>query len=1371
MIRNDHSNDQQNDQNDQRQATGSAPVDIATAAPETGLRSLPAIRWLLLAGALVAGVSVYRLVQSQWSLMPVSAQYLILVAGALAIFGAGVVTRRRLRLPVAGSALLLLFTALLPVLSWGAERLRLLASPVGWIAFAAGSAALLAAAFRLLRGGLGYRGAVYPYSLAVMLAAAPVLPAAAASWVGWELGDLFYVVAALVLGMHLLAGGLDAARALAGRRGRDPGLDGCRGREPETPPEHQAWHLVPILLLAASYAGTMVLLDPSSPYLGLPVGLLGLALAAAGHREGRRPRRADGEATAAEASRRPPAALALIAAGAALVVAAVPLALRDPSLRCLALVAPCAAVLFLGWSLAEISPGAHLLGIEAAYLGAHLLPRLWPGGANWLSRQAAGLLGANPFGPAPYVCGDLGFVAALLALGFWLRRQVHRPTGAHDPDAAAAGWERLQAAHALLCALHLGGLAAMALGDPQAAHRLLAPALALAAGGVLATRRLELLVAAQAVLAAATLAVGRALLPPPDGHGDLVTAGTLTLLAGVLAALAAIGGGLEAPLATLTGRGAEAVRLALALPTAALALLSGCTAYLLLVAENRALDGVALALCGGALLLAGSRLRALQLLAAGALAVSLGVHLGVAKAAGDSSAWLPVATQALLAVSWMGVRLTRRAPAAAGPHRLEHWVANGSLIAHAALGLVWLQAALAGRAHGAWGVPVEPLVLPLAGCALLTSGIPSRRRLVLGLGGIAAWPACQLLAGGGWTDWSTSWLTALVATAPALALLIAARRELARALTLWTADWQPAAAALSLPSPQPPPSESAATAPSLALSSRQPPSPECAAAAAPALALPSRQTPPLECEATSAAVRLALGDLLRTWCGLAVASCLLFAGAQALLLAVTAVALAWLAGMALDGRGWAAALPLGLLLPALLQLAVQLPMGRAGMAPLASGGPPRLLLLVLASRRFALLPAAAAFAWGWTALAGALGRHRPPQEREPLLAVEQILEVGTAAGLLNAFLVRPALSLPGHLLLAAVAAAWAVHHLAGAVSAARQACSVDRASAPEAGAAPGTTLEIGAVLGAAPAAGAAPATAGAGGFAVVPGAARQDAWLMQAWLALGLLHGYTAGWLHFGSWAGPYVLLAAGAGLYVAGALCARSLVLRALAEPWRHGGLLLPAAGGSLALARVWGGAVPVWEPALAAFLVSAWYFAVTARESRRWVPALASAVFLGGALLAVLVRAGLGRELYFLAPGVTLLALAWLLRSELGPAWTRHLAAAGAACVYATPVVALSDQVSWIWLAALAVLTLAFGSASFAIRSRSLLLVSTAALLADLGFFVFKIGTTAPMLLWVFGLVVGLGMMLAAAYLESRRQGVWHELLRFRRGLGAWR
>jgi hypothetical protein len=51
-----------------------------------------------------------------------------------------------------------------------------------------------------------------------------------------------------------------------------------------------------------------------------------------------------------------------------------------------------------------------------------------------------------------------------------------------------------------------------------------------------------------------------------------------------------------------------------------------------------------------------------------------------------------------------------------------------------------------------------------------------------------------------------------------------------------------------------------------------------------------------------------------------------------------------------------------------------------------------------------------------------------------------------------------------------------------------------------------------------------------------------------------------------------------------------------------------------------------------------------------------------------------------------------------------------------------------------------------------------------------VFKIGTTAPTLLWVFGIATGVGLMLVAAFLESSRQGVWTELHRWRRELGAW-
>ncbi|HEY2738986.1 MAG TPA: DUF2157 domain-containing protein, partial [Thermoanaerobaculia bacterium] len=125
---------------------------------EQGLRSSRGIRWLLLAGALVTGVSVFRLVQSQWAMMEAPVQFLILVGGALAVFALGMVTRQRLRLPYAGSALLFLFTGLVPVLAWGAAQMNLLGTPWGWVAFGAGVAALLGATRMVLRTVFGYHG-------------------------------------------------------------------------------------------------------------------------------------------------------------------------------------------------------------------------------------------------------------------------------------------------------------------------------------------------------------------------------------------------------------------------------------------------------------------------------------------------------------------------------------------------------------------------------------------------------------------------------------------------------------------------------------------------------------------------------------------------------------------------------------------------------------------------------------------------------------------------------------------------------------------------------------------------------------------------------------------------------------------------------------------------------------------------------------------------------------------------------------------------------------------------------------------------------------------------------------------------------------
>jgi hypothetical protein len=55
--------------------------------PARGLQSPKGIRWLVTAGSLLTAVSVYQLVERHWAHIPVEIQFLMLVAGALAVFG------------------------------------------------------------------------------------------------------------------------------------------------------------------------------------------------------------------------------------------------------------------------------------------------------------------------------------------------------------------------------------------------------------------------------------------------------------------------------------------------------------------------------------------------------------------------------------------------------------------------------------------------------------------------------------------------------------------------------------------------------------------------------------------------------------------------------------------------------------------------------------------------------------------------------------------------------------------------------------------------------------------------------------------------------------------------------------------------------------------------------------------------------------------------------------------------------------------------------------------------------------------------------------------------------------------------------------
>jgi len=279
------------------------------------------------------------------------------------------------------------------------------------------------------------------------------------------------------------------------------------------------------------------------------------------------------------------------------------------------------------------------------------------------------------------------------------------------------------------------------------------------------------------------------------------------------------------------------------------------------------------------------------------------------------------------------------------------------------------------------------------------------------------------------------------------------------------------------------------------------------------------------------------------------------------------------------------------------------------------------------------------------------------------------------------------------------------------------------------------------------------------------------AWAMQGRLLLAFLVALESGWIELGHGRSPWALLAAATLVYAAGRLLARTDRKDVFEAPFLTTAQLLPIAAGALALYRTLHAPGLVWANALPVFLVSCFYVLVASHQERRVGPSLLASLFLMAGLASVIAASPfLGVEFYSLAPGLALLALCALLREEMGRDWTRRVFTAGATLVYATPMLALHARFDWSWQAILLVLALLFGAASFSLRSRSLLVVSTAAMLVDLGSFVLFVGRAEPTALFVGGAFLGLLLMGLAAWLEYRREGVLQRIRVFANELQSW-
>jgi len=307
----------------------------------------------------------------------------------------------------------------------------------------------------------------------------------------------------------------------------------------------------------------------------------------------------------------------------------------------------------------------------------------------------------------------------------------------------------------------------------------------------------------------------------------------------------------------------------------------------------------------------------------------------------------------------------------------------------------------------------------------------------------------------------------------------------------------------------------------------------------------------LEIDDWNVLASLSLRGVTRVWLVLAVAACALFAGADALVLALMVVAVEFLNRTEVEGWARRIAFPARLALLPMLQFVVLAATG---------GSPDRDLIPALLSLHLHLLPWIAVLGLSWRGMVDALGR------RNGLRNWTLALELITAFGYLAAFTSGFQFALWMDVALIALALGWA------AVSFFDGRRDLD------------------------------------------PG----HGWRLQIWGGLAVLHGFTAGWLHFGSGVAPYVLLAAGAAQYALGVFFERTPLSAAFAPACRRVGLALPFAAGFLAIQRM-SDVDMLWFPALAAFLVSLYYMVVASRDARKTFPAVASAAFLALALLKI--------------------------------------------------------------------------------------------------------------------------------------------------------
>lgn len=286
---------------------------------------------------------------------------------------------------------------------------------------------------------------------------------------------------------------------------------------------------------------------------------------------------------------------------------------------------------------------------------------------------------------------------------------------------------------------------------------------------------------------------------------------------------------------------------------------------------------------------------------------------------------------------------------------------------------------------------------------------------------------------------------------------------------------------------------------------------------------------------------------------------------------------------------------------------------------------------------------------------------------------------------------------------------------------------------------------------------------------------RQDSDYVWFSLSLPVLSGlwlFRHGFIETGSGISQLILLAAAILCLVGARLCRRHSSLTFAAQPLRLTGQCLPAVVAIMGVGRVvlLTGVLTSGIQTLSMFAAAAMYFhlALITRQRRFAIAALS---ILNITLMLLWHSLNLTDVQFYLVPiGLSVIALAELLKERLPRPFQNQLRYLGALTILVSPVFEILDG-SWLHLMTLMVFCVVVILLAIGLRVRALMYTGSAFLLADLVAMVVRSSIDHPGTLWICGVVFGAAVIALAAFCENHRDRVLQRIRYLSAELATWR